>query len=202
MTADDGTSDAAAAAPRKRITTERRERPFRVGIALCVIGLVVLLAGGAVAYGQQATQILTAEGRTELPGEINFDANDGAYAIVLLRELPGFERSERLVPRTNCTVTLADATVLEISGARQNGSLETDLGTSLGRFDAVDGPTSVACAFNDSVVRTQHFVAVAPETSSIRIVSYILTGIGLAAIAAGIVLIIIGVRGRMVVTDA
>ena len=80
-----------AASPRKRITTERRDRPFRAGIALCVAGLIVLLAGGAVAYGQQATQILAAEDRAELPAEITFDADDGAYAIVLLRQLPGFE---------------------------------------------------------------------------------------------------------------
>ena len=167
-----------------------------------MIGLLVVLAGGAVAYGQQATQILAAEDRAEIPAEITFDADDATYAIVLLRELPGFESIERLVPSTSCTVTLADATVLEVSGARQSGSLDTDLGTSLGRFDAVDGPTTVACAFGDSVVSTRYFVAVAPETSSIRIVSYVLTVLGLAAIAAGVVLIIVGVRGRMVVANA
>jgi hypothetical protein len=190
-----------SAPPRKRITTERRERPFRTGIALCVAGLVVLLVGSAVAYGQQATQILAAEGRAKVPAEITFDADDGAYAIVLLRELPGFERTERLVPVTSCEVTLSDDTVVEVSGARQNGSLETDLGTSLGRFDAIAGATTVACSFVDSVERTGYF-AVAPERSSIRVISYVLTGVGLAMIAAGIVLIIIGVRGRMVVADA
>jgi hypothetical protein len=199
---DDGSSRAAVGAPRKRITTERRERPFRAGIALCVIGLVVLLTGGAVAYGQQATEILAAEGRAEIPGDITFEAETGTYAIVLLRELPGFESIERLVPKTVCTVTLSDETVLEISGARQNGSLETDLGTSLGRFDAETGPTTVSCGFGDSVVRTGYFVSVAPETSSIRIVSYVLMGLGLLSMAAGVVLIIVGVRGRMVVVEA
>ena len=187
-----------AATPRKRITTERRDRPFRAGIALCVAGLIVLLGGGAVAYGQQATQILAAEDRAELPAEITFDADDGAYAIVL----PGFESFDRLVPITTCAVALADGTSVDVSGARQNGSLETDLGTSLGRFEAPDGPTTVACSFGDSVARTGYFVAVAPERSSIRIISYVLMGVGITVIAAGIVLIIIGVRGRMVVTDA
>ena len=191
-----------AATPRKRITTERRDRPFRAGIALCVAGLIVLLGGGAVAYGQQATQILAAEDRAELPAEITFDADDGAYAIVLLRELPGFESFDRLVPITTCAVALADGTSVDVSGARQSGSLETDLGTSLGRFEAPDGPTTVACSFGDSVARTGYFVAVAPERSSIRIISYVLMGVGITVIAAGIVLIIIGVRGRMVVTDA
>lgn len=191
-----------AASPRKRITTERRDRPFRGGIALCVAGLIVLLAGGALAYGQQATQILAAEDRAELPAEITFDADDGAYAIVLLRELPGFESIDRLVPITTCAVALADGTSVDVSGARQSGSLETDLGTSLGRFEALDGPTTVACSFGDSVARTGYFVAVAPERSSIRIISYVLMGVGIAVIAAGIVLIIIGVRGRMVVADA
>lgn len=187
-----------AATPRKRITTERRDRPFRAGIALCVAGLIVLLGGGALAYGQQATQILAAEDRAELPAEITFDADDGAYAIVL----PGFESFDRLVPITTCAVALADGTSVHVSGARQNGSLETDLGTSLGRFEAPDGPTTVACSFGDSVARTGYFVAVAPERSSIRIISYVLMGVGITVIAAGIVLIIIGVRGRMVVTDA
>ena len=100
------------------------------------------------------------------------------------------------------TVALADGTSVDVSGARQSGSLETDLGTSLGRFEAPDGPTTVACSFGDSVERTGYFVAVAPERSSIRIISYVLMGVGIAVIAAGIVLIIIGVRGRMVVTDA
>ena len=187
-----------AATPRKRITTERRDRPFRAGIALWVAGLMVLLGGGGVAYGQQATQILAGEDRAELPAEITFDADDGAYAIVL----PGFESFDRLVPITTCAVALADGTSVDVSGARQNGSLETDLGTSLGRFEAPDGPTTVACSFGDSVARTGYFVAVAPERSSIRIISYVLMGVGITVIAAGIVLIIIGVRGRMVVTDA
>ncbi len=191
-----------AVSPRKRITTERRDRPFRAGIALCVAGLIVLLAGGALAYGQQATQILAAEDRAELPAEITFDADDGTYAIVMLRELPGFESIDRLVPITTCAVTLADGTSVDVSGARQSGSLETDLGASIGRFDAPDGPTTVACSFTDTVVRTGYFVTVAPERSSIRIISFVLMGVGLAAIAAGIVLIIVGVRGRMVVTDA
>ena len=202
MSDEDGTSGGAVATPRKRITTERRERPFRVGIALCVIGLLVLLTGGAVAYGQQATQILAAEDRAEIPAAITFDADDGTYAIVLLRELPGFESIERLVPITTCTVTRSDATVVEVSGARQSGSLETDLGASLGRFDAVEGPTTVACAFGDSVVRTGYLVAVAPETSSIRVASYVLMGLGLTTIGAGIVLIIVGRRGRMVIAGA
>ena len=42
------------------------------------------------------------------------------------------------------------------------------------------------------MVRTGYFVTVAPERSSIRIISFVLMGVGLAAIAAGIVLIIVG----------
>ncbi len=188
--------------PRKRITTERRQRPLRAGIGLCVVGLVVLITGGAIAVGAQATQILGATERAELPAQMNFDADDRGYAIVLLRELPGFESIDRLVAKTACTVTLADGSSVAVSGARQTGSIETDLGTSIGRFDAQAGPTTVACSFDDSVVRTSYFVAVAPEQGTLRLVSYILIGFGLAAIAAGIALIIVGVRGRMVITDA
>ena len=86
------------------------------------------------------------------------------------------------MPITSCDVTLADGTSVDVRGARQSGSLETDLGTSLGRFDAVAGPTTVACSFGDSVERTGYFV-VASERSSIRIISYVLTGVGLAVIA-------------------
>lgn len=193
---------AATAGPRKRITTERRETPFRAGIALCIVGLVVLLAGGALAYGAQATQLLGATDRGELPADLRFDAEARRYAIVLLRELPGSESIDRLVAKTACDVTLADGSSVEVSGARQSGSIETDLGTSIGRFDAPEGPTTVVCAFDDTVVRTGYFVAVAPERDSIRIVSYILMGIGLAVIAAGVLLVIIGARGHTVVTDA
>jgi hypothetical protein len=193
---------APVAGPRKRITTERRQTPFRAGIGMCIAGLVVLLAGGALAYGAQATQILAATERAELPADMSFDADARRYAIVLLRELPGSESIDRLVARTACDVTLADGSRVEVSGARPNGSIETDLGTSIGRFDAEAGPTRVVCSFDDTVVRTGYFVAVAPERNSIRIVSYILTGIGLAVIAAGVILVIIGVRGRTVITDA
>lgn len=191
----------APAPGRNRITQERRLRPLVGGIVAAVLGLGVLVTGGSVLSANQAVQVLGAADRTEVPGLMSFDAEARSYAVIFLPHPltePAFDPVVALV----CDVTLADGSTKVVRGARQTVEVTGLGGTSVGSFDAVAGPTEVACRFGDRTAPSGYFVAVAPEREGVALVGYVLVGFGLAALGAGVVAIVVGVRGRTVVTSA
>ncbi len=190
------------AAPRRRIQTERRTRPFRWGIGSCAAGLILLVLGGLVLDATQAAQVIGATDRAEIPDELRFDAEARRYAIVLIRNPAAFGVPGDPVAALSCAVTLADGTTDLVTGNRQAISLETDVGESVGVFDAIEGETTIACEFTNSANPELYFVAVAPDRASWAIAAFAMFVAGLVLIAVGIGLIIVGVRGRMVVVDA
>ena len=196
------TESGEAATPRRRIQTERRARPFRWGIALCVAGLIVLVLGGIVLSATQAVQVIGATDRAEIPDELRFDAEARRYAIVLIRNPAAFGVPGDPVAALSCAVTLADGSTDLVAGSRQAISLETDVGESVGVFDAIEGETTIACEFTNSATPELYFVAVAPDRASWAIAAYASFVASLILVAVGIGLIIVGVRGRMVVVDA
>ena len=199
MTGTNGAGEVPA--PRRRIQTERRTRPLRWGIASCVAGLLVLVGGGLLLTATSAAEVIGADDRAEIPDELRFEAEARRYAIVLIRDPVAFGVPGDPVAELSCAVTLADGTTDLVKGSRQAISLETDVGESVGAFDAVAGETAVACSFASSANPELYFVAVAPDRPSWTIAAYAMVVAGLVVIGVGIALIIVGVRGHMVVVD-
>jgi hypothetical protein len=186
---------------RRRIQTERRERPFRWGIVACVVGLIVVVSGGLALNATQAAQVIGAGDRAEIPDELRFDAEARRYAIVLIRDPAAFGVPGDPVANLRCTVTLADGTTDLVEGNRQAISLETEVGESVGAFDGVEGDTTIACVFANSSNPELYYVAVAPDRASWAIAAYVMIAAGLLMSGIGVALVIIGVRGRMVIVD-
>ncbi|MEO6629899.1 MAG: hypothetical protein ABIP03_15175 [Aquihabitans sp.] len=159
------------------------------------------MTGASVLSATQAVQVLGAADRAEVPSPMSFDAEARSYAVIFLPHPltePGFDPIAALV----CDVGLSNGSTKVVRGARQSVEF-TDLGgTSVGSFDAVAGPTEVACRFGDRTAPPGYYVAVAPERESVAVAGYVLVGLGLAAVGAGVVAIVVGVRGRTVATPA
>ena len=199
MTETNGAGEAPA--PRRRIQTERRTRPLRLGIASCVTGLLVVVGGGLLLTAMSAAQVIGADDRAEIPDELRFDAEARRYAIVLIRDPVAFG-----VPGD----PVAGAQLRRHAGRRDHrpgerepaGHLPRDGRRRVGRRlrGRREGETTIACSFANSTNPELYFVAVA-ERASWAIPAYAMVAAGLVVIGVGVGLIIIGVHGRMVVVD-
>lgn len=161
-----------------------------------------MVGGGIILNATQATEVLAATARAEAPHEMTFDADSGRYAIVLLPESIAVPRIGNAEAELTCEVSAADGSSTIVDGSRQTASLDSALGKSVGGFDSAGGPTTVACSFADWPSTSGYFVSVAPEQEGVELIAFGLIIVGLVLMAVGVIAIIVGVRGRMVISEA
>ncbi len=192
------------ATPRTRVRTERRRRPLLVGVSLALLGLVAFLAGLSTVWVTQALQVAAPVARMGVPDSRSFDAEDRTYVVLVDRIASatrlGVTQGE---PATNiaCTAERADGTTVEVGRRAPHHGVNTDLGTAVGSFEAVEGPTSVSCVWERSA-SDAYRVVIAPEHREAMILGLASIAGGLATGAVGAVLVWIGFRGRAVVENA
>lgn len=193
-------TDAAAPRTKRVVRTERRERPFKIGLWLTGVGAMTFMVGALLFVILGGAEVLAAVDRAEVGTPITFDAEDRTYVVVFIRgEFDDAFYREKAVANMRCDVTTADGVSVTVDGSTQGVASETDFGSSVGTFDAVAGPTTVACAFvRDPGGLLQNY-AVAPERKGAKIAAYVLVGLGSVVTMIGVRFVITGLRGRSVV---
>ena len=189
---------ATPSATRRVVRTERRERPYRAGIALEVVGILTIVGGALLSTALSGTEVLAASGRARVGAPIEFEADDRSYVIVMIRgetNSDGF--IEESVASMDCTVTLADGTTIEPTRGVQLVAERSDFGSTIANFDAVAGPTTVLCDGSRGQIINNY--AVAPYRGTAKIVAWALVGLGIVAVVVGAWLMAVGLRGRPVV---
>jgi len=191
-------SDAAAPRTKRVVRTERRDRPFKIGVWLTGAGVAMFAVGVLLFTVLGGAEVLGAVDRAEVGTPITFDAEDRTYVVVFIRgEFQEF--NFRAVSNMRCDVTTADGASVTVDGSSQAVASESDFGSSVGTFDAVAGPTTVACDFvRDPGGLLQNY-AVAPERKGAKIAAYVLVGLGSVVTMIGVRFVITGLRGRSVV---
>lgn len=172
-----------------------------VGVCLALLGLVGFVAGLSTIWITQAVQVAAPVARMGVPDSRSFEAEDRTYVVLVDRIASatriGVTQGE---PATNigCTAERADGTVVEVGGRAPHHGVSTDLGTAVGSFEAVEGPTTVSCLWERSA-SDAYRVVVAPEHRGPMLVGLALIAAGLGTIGVGAVLVWVGFRGHAVV---
>ncbi len=185
---------------RRVVRTESRRRPLRIGIALGVIGVGLFAAGVITLSATENAEVLGAVDRVAVGSPITYEAEARSYSLVFLRaELDTEAFRRRAVANLRCEVELADGSTALVEGRRQAVYSEFALGSSIGTFDAPSGPTTVRCDFVRNPGGILQNYAVAPNRQAVKIVGWVLSGVGALLSMIGISLVVIGVRGRPVI---
>ena len=184
--------------PRTRVVTQRRRRPFVAGLACCAIGLAVTLIGAVTSAATQAVEVAGAEGRAALSSPITFDAGDETYGIILLPDATGVAADQLPVQNLRCSVVHPDGATEEVDTASGGTRLETSVGREVGSFRGRAGPTVVTCGWSDGHTSPGEFYSVAATSETARLLGIALLVGGLVVLGIGVVLVIVGVRGRSV----
>lgn len=184
--------------PRTRVVTERRRRPFVTGLVCCAVGLAVTLIGAATSAATQAVEVAGAEGRAALSSPITFDAGDETYGIILLPDATGVAPDQLPVQNLRCSVMHPDGATAEVDTASGGSRLETSVGREVGSFHGRTGHTVVTCGWKDGHTSPGELYSVAATSESARLLGIALLVGGLVLIGIGVVLVIVGVRGRSV----
>lgn len=184
--------------PRTRVVTERRRRPFVAGLACCAVGLAVTLIGAVTSVATQAVEVAGAERSAALSSPITFDAGDETYGIILLPDATGVAPDQLPVQDLRCSVVHPDGATEEVDTASGGSRLETSVGREVGSFDGRSGRTVVTCGWSDGHTAVGEFYSVAATSKTARLLAIGLLVGGLVVLGIGVVLVIIGVRGRSV----
>lgn len=114
-------------------------------VSLLLLGVVLLLLGGGIRWAQDVAAPWVNLGEADLPGPIEFEAEDATYRIIT----SGPTRPS--IDQTTCTITKADGSeVRERATEGADGGQERFGVTRVMEFDAVAGPTSVTCSYSFS----------------------------------------------------
>lgn len=152
-------------------------------IKVFALALLLAIASAAVLWGAGAAQQVASEGRSKIPGTVEFDGEARRYDVLVSRAVAqGDDTPERLAPRVRCGVTGAGDPIAEIRGDRQGTSTVTDFGATIGSFDGRAGRRSVSCRRSqDRYARgvTNKFV-IAEQQSGLRYAAF--GGFGVAAL--------------------
>ncbi|WP_436796054.1 hypothetical protein [Actinospongicola halichondriae] len=187
--------------PTLRVRTERRRHPLRIGIAIGAFGLFGLVAGAVITWTNQALQVAAPVARVALPSSTTFEAEDRGYVIVLDRVSSasrlGITKADPVVD-VRCSIARADGSTVVVDGSRSTVRTDTDLGTSVGRFEASQGTTTVECDWARLPSAAYRFV-IAPERQGLVVAG--MAGVigGIAMLLLAIPFLWIGIRGRAVV---
>lgn len=186
-------------ADRLVVRTERRRRPIRVGFTLAAIGLLLVIVGGVASWIAGIGQAALAYDRAEVGEALAFDGKSGDYSVLLLNS-PVEQATNNDLPEAElaCTGERPDGSSFELDGARQAVSSETEAGVEIGRFSTGTGSTSVTCDWKTPRDVFGYYYSVAPAPSWFAIGSTAVFIAGFVAIAAAVVLLIVGYRGRAV----
>lgn len=161
------------------------------------LALLLLIASGALLWGAGAAQQVASEGRSEIPGTVEFDGDARRYDVLVRRAVvQGSDTPERLAPRVRCTVTADGDPIAEIRGDRQGSSTVTDFGASVGSFDGRSARIAVACRWTQERHGrgvSNKFV-VAKQQSGLRYASF--AGFGLAGLLVLVGLLLVRRAGR------
>lgn len=161
-------------------------------------GLAITLGGAAVAFATQVLEVAAAVGRAEVANPISFEAGNETYGIILLPDATGVSPDQIPVQNLRCSVLHPDGTTEDVNTSSSNSRLETSAGREVGSFEGRPGTTQVTCAWADGRGSVGEFYSVA-ETSEVgKVVGAVLLLGGVVVMAVGVVLVIIGVRGRSV----
>lgn len=193
-------TDDAAPRTKRVVRTERRDRPFKIGLWVTGTGVMIFVAGVLLFTVLAGAEVLGAVDRAQVGNPITFDAEDRTYVVVFIRgEFDESNYREKAVANMRCDVTTADGASVTVDGSSQTVKSESDFGSSVGSFDAVAGPTTVDCDFvRDPGGLLQNY-AVAPKRQGAQIVSWVLLGLGALVTLVGVRFIITGLRGQSVV---
>lgn len=182
------------------VRTQRRDRPFKIGLWLTGAGVTILLAGVLLFTVLAGAEVLAAVDRAKVGTPITFDAEDRTYVVVYIRgEFNEANYVDRAVANMRCDVTTADGASVVVSGNSQAVASTTDFGSSVGTFAAVAGPTTVACDFVRNPGGLLQNYAVAPQRRDAKTVSWVLLGLGAALTLVGVRFVITGLRGQSVI---
>jgi len=193
-------TDDAAPRTKRVVRTQRRDRPFKIGLWVTGAGALLFVAGALLFVVLSGAEVLGAIDRAQVGNPITFDAENRTYVVVYIRgEFDELNNREKAVANMRCDITRADGTSVTVDGSSQTVASESDFGSSVGTFDAVAGPTTVACDFvRDPGGLLQNY-AVAPERQGARIFSYVLLALGALVTLVGVRFIITGLRGESVI---
>jgi hypothetical protein len=162
------------------------------GIVVGVLALAALVGGGVVEYSAAVESDIdpTAEGRT--PGAVTFEAEAERYTVSVVN---GRRRASGtgLAGQTECEIVRSDGTRIGIDGSFQGVGSENGRVESVGRFDAVPGPTTVTCVSGDDEVRF-----IVDQVSDLERAGRILmfSGLGVGVLAAATILVGVFTRRR------
>lgn len=136
---DEGQASAAAEATADAVTTGRG----RGAVSLIMLGVVLLLLGGAIGWAEDAAAPYWNEGEADLPETVEFEASAGTYVVITSGP------SRPLLEQTGCTITTADGKTVTDRGSEGVEGGRTRVGvTRVLEFEAVDGPTTVTCGYS------------------------------------------------------
>lgn len=173
---------------------------MRVGIALSVVAIALMVGGGLTMTGAQALEVLSGE-RGRVGSPVRFDDEGGTYSVLLLSlPLVDDETLDGYVVDLVCDVDDPDGTHRTIDHTDVgSGRSRTDVGVAVAQFDARPGTTTVACDWRSGRDHGQFGYTVARSRRTLDLVGLgaLLTGLAVGLSAS--VLLVIGIRGRQAI---
>jgi hypothetical protein len=188
---------------RRRIVRERRHGVIVTGVILVAVAALAVLATFFLANSEHARIIDTAKAGGVVPFEESFDAEAGRHVVLLERPAVEIDVNRLVAGRVRCDIELSDGTVTSVGDDSQNGATTTDIGETIGTFDALAGTTTVRCSFQDDVATFGRYplvVSEEPELGLLRSTTALIAAVVLGLLGAGLVWL--GNRGRMRVIPA
>jgi hypothetical protein len=149
-------------------------------------------------FATQAVEVAGAEGRAALSTPISFEAGDETYGIILLPDATRVEPDQLPVQNLGCWVAHPDGATEDVDTASGGARLETSAGREVGSFHGRAGRTVVTCGWKDGHTALGEFYSVAATSETAHLVGTVLLVGGVVVIGIGVVLVVIGVRGRSV----
>lgn len=150
-------------------------------MSLLLLGIVLLVVGGGARWAQDVSAPYVNLGEADLPGPVEFEAEDATYRIVT----SGPTRPP--IERTQCTITRADGEVQRERGAEGVDGGQTRFGvTRVLEFRAVAGPTSVRCGYVTSPETGGGRMQVVAANGPVSLAATLLLAGGVAAIIGAI----------------
>jgi hypothetical protein len=167
---------------------KRRWGLIIAGIIVAAIGLITLVVGAVAGFVEQTRSALDPEAEGRAPGSLTFDADDDTYIVSVQGERFGADAT--IVANVVCTVTLANGSTIELDGGSQGISEESGNIATVGNFDAVEGPTVIAC---NSPSDIRFFV---DDESAVKELGTVGIIVGAVLLSIGAALILFGVFVR------
>lgn len=157
--------------------------PYRRAAGVLSVAALLVIASAVVLWLGAASVQVANEGRSTIPGAVEFAGEARRYDVILSRRLvQGIETPERRARNVECTASADGDPYVELDGARQGTFTVTDVGASIGSFDGRAGRLRVACRWAPSARPSGHRFIVAEQRTVTRTAG--LSGLGLGGLLA------------------